>query len=104
MICTQCGEPMDQTDKNTFTGRVIREYLCRKCGHTDWEDEGVALWQVLHDAREEDEAKAAAHSAANSAPTSPESAAPAQPEAQQRAQPRPCSLWQRLASLVRREK
>ena len=27
MICAQCGEPMDQTDKNTFTGRVIREYL-----------------------------------------------------------------------------
>jgi hypothetical protein len=62
MICTECGELMDQTDKNTFTGRVIREYACRKCGHTDWEDEGVALWQVLHDARERDEAAAAARS------------------------------------------
>ena len=57
MICTKCGAPMDQTDKNTFTGRVIREYVCRKCGHTDWEDDGVALWQVLHDAREQDEAE-----------------------------------------------
>lgn len=104
MVCTQCGERMDQTDKNTFTGRVIREYLCPKCGHSDWEDEGVALWQVLHDAREEDEAEAAARTAANSDPPSPESAAPAQPEPQQRAQPRPRSLWQRLASFVRRAK
>jgi len=79
MICAKCGEPMDQTDKNSFSGRVIREYLCRKCGHTDWEDDGVALWQVLHDAREKDEAEAAANSAANPAPPTPASAAPAQP-------------------------
>ena len=34
MICTKCGAQMDQTDKNTMTGRVIREYECRNCGHT----------------------------------------------------------------------
>jgi hypothetical protein len=54
---------MDQTGKDSFSGRVIREYLRGKCGHTGWEDDGVALWQVLHDAREEDEAGAAARSA-----------------------------------------
>jgi hypothetical protein len=96
MICTQCGSLMDQTDKNSFSGRVIREYLCRKCGHTDWEDDGVALWQVLHDAREQDEAEAAARSAA--------SEATAQPGARQPAQPPPHSLWQRLIGHVRRGK
>jgi predicted nucleic acid-binding Zn-ribbon protein len=94
MICTQCGSLMDQTDKNSFSGRVIREYLCPKCGHTDWEDDGVALWQVLHDAREQDEAEAAARAAAN--------AAAAQPESQQPAQPPLHSLWQRLIGLFRR--
>ncbi len=85
MICTKCGASMDQTDKNTFTGRVIREYKCRKCGHSDWEDDGVALWQVLHDANME-----AAH------------AAPAQPEPQS-SQQRPASFWQRLTGLFLRK-
>jgi predicted nucleic acid-binding Zn-ribbon protein len=90
MICTKCGALMDQTDKNTMTGRVIREYLCRNCGHTDWEDDGVALWKVLHDAREEDEAEAAAQAATNAAPK------PAPPIPNPRT-----SLWQRLAGLFR---
>ena len=101
MICAKCGEPMDQTDKNSFSSRVIREYLCRKCGHTDWEDDGVALWQVLHDAREKDEAEAAANSAANPAPPTPASAAPAQPEPRQPAQSPPRSLWQLLVGFIR---
>ena len=63
MICKKCGASMDQTDKNTFTGRVIREYACRKCGHTDWEDDGVALWQALEDLQEKSEAKLAAQAA-----------------------------------------
>jgi predicted nucleic acid-binding Zn-ribbon protein len=92
MICTKCGALMDQTDKNTMTGRVIREYLCRKCGHTDWEDDGVALWKVLHDAREED----AAEAAANAVPVRPEPASPSQ-------NPR-TSLWQRLTGLLRSKK
>jgi predicted nucleic acid-binding Zn-ribbon protein len=93
MICTKCGALMDQTGKNTMTGRVIREYLCRNCGHTDWEDDGVALWKVLHDAREEDEAEAAAQAATNAAP---EATPPSQ-------KPR-TSLWQHLARLFRKEK
>jgi hypothetical protein len=93
MVCTNCGALMDQTDKNTMSGRVIREYECRKCGHSDWEDDGIALWKVLHDAREEDEAEAAAKAAANAAPE------PA-PSSQN---PR-ISLWQRLGSLFRGKK
>jgi hypothetical protein len=88
MICTKCGALMDQTDKNTMTGRVIREYACRSCGHSDWEDDGVALWKVLHDAREEDEAERATQAAANAQP-------PAAPPSQT---PR-TSLWQRLIGL-----
>ncbi len=93
MICTKCGALMDQTDKNTMTGRVIREYECRACGHTDWEDDGVALWQVLHDAHEQDEAERAAQTAANTAPES------MQPSRSPRS-----SIWQRLANLFRRKK
>jgi hypothetical protein len=93
MICTKCAALMDQTDKDSSSGRVIREYLCRNCGHTDWEDDGVALWKVLHDAREQDEAEAAAQAATNAAPK------PAAPV------PNPqTSLWQRLASLFRSKK
>ena len=94
MICTKCGAEMDQTDKNTFTGRVIREYECRKCGHTDWEDDGVALWQVLHDASERDKAEAAARAA---------SAADPQPEASQPNPQPPASLWQHLIGLLHRK-
>ncbi len=95
MICAKCGASMNQTDKNSFSGRVIREYAC-SCGHTDWEDEGVALWQVLHDAREQDEAEAAARVAGNVAPSQPDLPQPA-PQA-------PASLWQRLTRLFRGKK
>ncbi|MGO8934522.1 MAG: hypothetical protein ACLPLZ_01830 [Terracidiphilus sp.] len=94
MICTQCGELMDQTDKNSFSGRVIREYLCRKCGHTDCEDDGVALWQVLHDAREKDEAETAARPATNPQLTHPQAQPPIEPS--------PRSLWQRLTGVLRK--
>jgi DNA-directed RNA polymerase subunit M/transcription elongation factor TFIIS len=89
MVCTKCGALMDQTDKNTMTGRVIREYLCRNCGHTDWEDDGVALWKVLHDAREKDEAEAA------------QASANAAPEPAPSSQNRRASLWRRLTRLFR---
>ena len=96
MICTKCGALMDQTDKNTFTGRVIREYECRKCGHTDWEDDGVALWQVLHDAAEQDKAEAAARTAKNAAAPQPEVSRPS---------PQPTSSFrQRLTRLFRGKK
>jgi len=93
MICTQCGALMDQTDKNSFSGRVIREYLCRSCGHTDWEDDGVALWQVLHDARQQDEAEAAARATAATSPSSAEATQPSHDP--------PLPLWRRLLGLFR---
>jgi DNA-directed RNA polymerase subunit M/transcription elongation factor TFIIS len=90
MICTKCGALMDQTDKNTMTGRVIREYECRNCGHSDWENDGIALWKVLHDGREEDEAERAVQAATN-----------AQPEAAPSSQNPRTSLWRRLARIFR---
>lgn len=56
MTCAQCGETMTQTEKDTSSGRDIREYKCPHCGHSDWEVRGPALWQILHDDREECEA------------------------------------------------
>jgi acetone carboxylase gamma subunit len=50
--CPKCGGELFQTDKNTFTGEVWREYTCRSCGHIVDVNEGSALWQVMHDAAE----------------------------------------------------
>ena len=56
MNCTKCGEAMRMTEKDTSSGRDIREYVCPGCGYSDWEDTGPALWQILSDAQEEAEA------------------------------------------------
>ena len=56
---------MRMTDKNTFSGRDIREYKCGACGYEDWEDRGTALWQILSDDREELAAAKAAREAAD---------------------------------------
>jgi hypothetical protein len=53
MTCAKCGATMRLEEKDTSSGRDIREYKCSECGHSDWEDRGPALWQILHDAREE---------------------------------------------------
>ncbi len=49
--CPKCGGELRQTDKNTFTGEVWREYTCHACGHVVDVNEGTALWKILHDAR-----------------------------------------------------
>jgi DNA-directed RNA polymerase subunit RPC12/RpoP len=54
MNCPNCGGEMDQIEKTTFTGREMREYECRKCGKKEIVDCGPALWQILHDANEEE--------------------------------------------------
>ena len=59
MNCSKCGEPMRMTEKDTSSGRDIREYACDNCGHTDWEERGPALWQILSDDREEAKAEQA---------------------------------------------
>ncbi len=53
MICVKCGEQMRMTEKDTSSGRDIREYACSACGHSDWEEHGTALWQILSDDRKE---------------------------------------------------
>jgi len=56
MICAKCGDEMRMTEKDTSSGRDIREYACDGCGHADWEVQGPALWQILSDDRNDLEA------------------------------------------------
>jgi ribosomal protein S27AE len=84
MICTRCGESMRMTEKDTSSGRDVREYLCPGCGYSDWEDSGPALWQILSDDREEFEA-----AKARQTPPAPQ-------------QPPPISLGRRLLALFRK--
>jgi DNA-directed RNA polymerase subunit RPC12/RpoP len=91
MDCAKCGEPMRMTDKNSFSGRDIREYKCDRCGHEDWEDNGEALWQILHNDREEFEAAQALEATAE-APV-----APPVPE-----QKPVISMWNRIMRVFRR--
>ena len=73
MICARCGEAMRMTEKDTSSGRDIREYMCEGCGYSDWDDNGTALWQVLSDYREEEEAERAARDTCRSTVQGPES-------------------------------
>ncbi len=57
MQCPHCNCEMRQTEKDTSSGRDIREYKCDQCGFDDWEDRGKALWQILHDDREDEKNK-----------------------------------------------
>lgn len=65
MQCRKCGAEMVMTEKDTSSGRDMREYECRQCGHSDWEEYGTALWKILSDDREEAAAAARAGLAAN---------------------------------------
>ena len=60
--CPKCGGYMKLEEKDTSSGRDIREYKCTKCGYSDWEDRGTAMWKLLSDAREEAEVKRASFS------------------------------------------
>ena len=53
MKCPKCGNEMDLYEKDTSSGRDMRTYVCRPCNKYVDVDNGVALWQVLHDARKE---------------------------------------------------
>jgi DNA-directed RNA polymerase subunit M/transcription elongation factor TFIIS len=92
MICDKCGIAMHQVEKDTSSGREIREYECPKCGYSDWEDCGKALWQILHDAREEDEAAKANLASANPPDSHPE---PSKPERRSAS-----SKWGRLLNVL----
>jgi hypothetical protein len=45
-------EGNDLYEKDTWSGRDMRTYVCRPCRKYVDEDNGIALWHVLHDARE----------------------------------------------------
>jgi hypothetical protein len=48
---------MDLYEKDTSSGRDMRTNVCRPCDKYVDLDNGVALWLVLHDAREKQERK-----------------------------------------------
>jgi hypothetical protein len=54
MQCPKCGKEMDFYEKDTSSGRDMRTYVCRPCDKWVDVDNGVALWQILHDAREKE--------------------------------------------------
>ena len=86
MQCRQCGAEMHMTEKDTSSGRDMREYTCRQCGHSDWEEYGTALWKILSDDREE---AAAAKAGLAAGPPSMEAE-----------RPPAGSMWSRLAARV----
>lgn len=59
MKCPKCGQEMDLEEKDTSSGRDMRTYYCQPCKERVDVDNGIALWQVLHDAREQGEAEGA---------------------------------------------
>jgi predicted RNA-binding Zn-ribbon protein involved in translation (DUF1610 family) len=48
--CPQCGGKTLQTEKDTSSGREIREFECQACGWTHFFEIGPALWKILSDA------------------------------------------------------
>ena len=52
MNCPKCGRPMDLYEKDTSSTRDTRTFVCHPCDKYVDVDNGVAIWQVLHDARE----------------------------------------------------
>lgn len=58
MKCPNCAREMFLEEKDTSSGRDMRTYRCRHCGRSEDVDNGIALWQVLSDAREAEEEQA----------------------------------------------
>ncbi len=59
MECPVCGHEVTLDEKDTSSGRDMRTYRCRQCGGPEDVDYGIALWQVLSDAREAAESQSA---------------------------------------------
>jgi len=57
MKCPKCDKYMELEEKDTSSGRDMRTYHCRACDERVDVDNGIALWKVLHDAREENNTK-----------------------------------------------
>ena len=54
--CSVCGREMELIEKTTMTGNDMRTYRCAHCQREEVVDFGKALWQVLSEAREKDDA------------------------------------------------
>lgn len=94
MICPKCGEAMRMVEKDTSSGRDIREYECTVCGYSDWEDRGAALWQILSDDR--------AESQASEADRDPGSGRDVEPPLLKAERNPASSAWGRLLALLKR--
>ena len=55
ITCPDCSLEMQQIERTTFTGRDMREYQCPQCGRKQIVDCGKALWEMLSEAREQEE-------------------------------------------------
>jgi predicted RNA-binding Zn-ribbon protein involved in translation (DUF1610 family) len=51
--CPECNGETRQIEKETFSGREMREYQCQGCGWRHIFDLGPALWAILSDANNE---------------------------------------------------
>jgi rubredoxin len=49
--CPECGGKTRRTDKDTSSGRDMREYSCVSCNWSHTFDVGEALWKILSDGK-----------------------------------------------------
>ena len=54
--CPVCGREMRLVERTTMTGDDMRTYRCGHCRQEHIVNFGTALWKVLSDAKERDEA------------------------------------------------
>jgi len=45
--CPKCGGSVRQVNKDTFSGREMREFECKACGWNHAFDTGPALWTLM---------------------------------------------------------
>jgi rubredoxin len=52
--CPTCGKATRQIEKDTFSGREMREFACEACGWKHDFDFGPALWTFMSGSRDDD--------------------------------------------------
>ena len=52
--CPKCNGETHQIEKDTFSGREMREYQCKTCRWTHIFDCGPALWKIMSDAKDDE--------------------------------------------------
>jgi len=45
--CPQCGNRVNEWDKDTSSGRDLRYFHCDTCGWSGSVDVGIALWKAI---------------------------------------------------------